>query len=41
MWVSNKIKSEFQPVVNDKIILDKYYPLEIIETTDMFNGYKS
>lgn len=38
MWVTNKIKSEFHPVVNDKMILDKYYPLEIIETTDMFKG---
>ncbi len=38
MWVTDEINSQFHPIVNDKIILDKYYPLEIIETFSFMKG---
>jgi hypothetical protein len=38
MWVTDKIKSDFHPIINDKQILESYYPLEITEYSDMMKG---
>ena len=38
MWVTDKIKSDLHPIINDKQILEKYYPLEITEYSDMLKG---
>jgi hypothetical protein len=38
MWVTDKIKSEFHPLVKDREILTKYYPVEITEYSDMTKG---
>lgn len=39
MWVTEKIKCAFHPVVNDRLILEKYYPLEINEYFNVLKGY--
>lgn len=39
MWVTDKIKFIYHPVINQKEILEKYYPLEIIEYSDALKGY--
>lgn len=31
MWVTDKIKCDYHPILNEKEIIGKYYPLEIIE----------
>lgn len=36
MWVTDKIKCLYHPVVRFKEVLEKYYPLEITETSDTF-----
>lgn len=41
MWVTKFIQSDFHPLINDEIILKEYYPLEIIETSDMIKGVKT
>lgn len=38
MWVTDKIKCLYHPVVWLKEVLEKYYPLEIIESSDMLAG---
>ena len=38
MWVTDKIKSSFHPIINDNEILEKYYPLEIVEYSDSMKG---
>ncbi|WP_336718946.1 hypothetical protein [Chryseobacterium mucoviscidosis] len=40
MWVTEKIKSLYHPIVFDKIILEKYYPLEILETQSDIKGFE-
>ena len=40
MWVTDKIKSLYHPIVFDKIILEKYYPLEIVETQNDIKGFE-
>lgn len=37
-WVTEKIQSLFHPICRDKEILEKYYPLEIIQETSFFKG---
>jgi hypothetical protein len=41
MWVTDKIKSNFHPIINDLETLEKYYPLEIMEFSDMAKGVKT
>jgi hypothetical protein len=41
IWVTDKIESTFHPVINEKIILEKYYPLEISEISEMRKGIKT
>ena len=38
MWVTSQIKAMLHPIINDQEILSKYYPLEIIETSEMSKG---
>ncbi len=38
MWVTEKIKTLFHPVIMEKKILEKYYPLEIVEYSDSMKG---
>jgi len=38
LWVTEKIKYAFHPVINDRLILEKYYPLEITEHSDAIKG---
>ncbi|WP_294284761.1 hypothetical protein [uncultured Chryseobacterium sp.] len=40
MWVTDKIKSLYHPIVFDKAILEKYYPLEILETQNDIRGFE-
>ncbi|WP_431496494.1 hypothetical protein [Flavobacterium sp.] len=40
MWVTDKIKSDFHPIINDREIIMQYYPLEILEYSDMVKGVK-
>ena len=40
IWVTKEIKTPFHPVVKEKELLEKYYPLEIIEYSDEIKGYK-
>lgn len=40
MWVTDKIKSLYHPVIYDKEILEKYYPLDILETQSDVKGFK-
>lgn len=39
-WVTDKIKSIYNPVANEKEIIDKYYPLEVTETINGVKGYE-
>ena len=39
LWVTDKIKCAYHPVISDKIILEKYYPLEINEYFNVLKGY--
>lgn len=39
LWVTDKIKCAYHPVIHDKIILEKYYPLEINEYFNVLKGY--
>ena len=38
MWVTDKIKSDFHPIINDWEIITQYYPLEILEYSDKVKG---
>lgn len=40
MYVTDKIKSIYNPIVSDKRILRKYYPLQVIRYSDLFKGYR-
>ena len=40
MWVTDKIKSLFHPIILGKSILEKYYPLEILETQNDIKGFE-
>lgn len=39
LWVTDKIKCAYHPVISDKLILEKYYPLEINEYFNVLKGY--
>lgn len=39
LWVTDKIKCPFHPVIRDRAILEKYYPLEINEYSDILKGF--
>ena len=39
LWVTTKIKCNYHPVINQKQILSKYYPLEIIESSEAHEGF--
>ena len=41
LWVTEKIKCNFHPVINEKEILDKYYPLEILEYSEEIKGFET
>lgn len=41
LWVTEAINSLYHPVIREKEILQKYYPLEITESTDVFKGHKT
>ncbi|MCL9807687.1 hypothetical protein NAT51_19345 [Flavobacterium amniphilum] len=38
LWVTDKIKSSFHPIIDDKEIITKYYPLEVLEYSSMQKG---
>ena len=38
LWVTEEIKCNYHPVINDIEILEKYYPLEIIEYSNDIKG---
>lgn len=38
LWVTDKIKCNYHPVINDEEILSKYYPLEILESNEIIEG---
>lgn len=40
MWVTDKIKSLYHPVIYEKEILQKYYPLDILETQNDIKGFE-
>lgn len=39
LWVTDKIKCNYHPVINDEEILSKYYPLEIVESNEIIEGF--
>lgn len=41
LWVTDKIKCKFHPVIDESEILEKYYPLEIIEYSDSMKGFET
>jgi hypothetical protein len=38
MWVTERIKYNYHPIISESQILEKYYPLEIIEKNDRIKG---
>lgn len=40
MWVTDTIKSLYHPVVFEKAILEKFYPLDILETQNDMKGFE-
>lgn len=38
IWVTEKIRCNFHPVINDRAILEKYYPLEILQRSETIKG---
>lgn len=40
MWVTEKIKPMYHPAFKVKEILEKYYPLDILETQDDIKGFE-
>jgi len=41
MWVTDQIQCLYHPVVFEKSILEKYYPLEIKETDNTIHGFET
>jgi hypothetical protein len=41
LWVTDKIKCNYHPVIDESEILEKYYPLEIIEYSDSLKGFET
>jgi hypothetical protein len=41
LWVTQEIKCNYHPVINEKEILEKYYPLEILEYSNEIKGFKT
>ena len=41
LWVTESIKSLYHPVINDFQILEKYYPLLIIQYSDEIKGFQT
>lgn len=41
IWVTDKIKTLFHPVVMEKSILEKYYPMQILEYSDELKGFQT
>lgn len=41
LWVTQEIKCNYHPVINEIEILEKYYPLEIIEYSDDIKGKRT
>ncbi|WP_144283245.1 hypothetical protein [Chryseobacterium echinoideorum] len=41
MWVTDEIQCLYHPVVFEKSILEKYYPLEIKETDNTIHGFET
>ena len=41
LWVTESIKSLYHPVINDYQILEKYYPLLIIQYSDDIKGFQT
>ncbi len=41
LWVTQELKCNYHPVINEKEILEKYYPLEISEYSEEIKGYKT
>jgi hypothetical protein len=39
LWVTTQINCKYHPIINEKEVLLKYYPLEIIESSEMMEGY--
>ncbi|WP_026705424.1 hypothetical protein [Flavobacterium soli] len=40
LWVTESIKSLYHPVLKYKAVLEKYYPLEVSEFSEVMNGHK-
>lgn len=38
LWVTDEIKCNYHPIINQSEILEKYYPLEIIEYSEEIKG---
>jgi hypothetical protein len=38
LWVTEMIKSSFHPIIDEKEIIENYYPLEILEYSNIFKG---
>ncbi|MBP6039165.1 MAG: hypothetical protein KA523_03085, partial [Flavobacterium sp.] len=38
LWVTEEIRCNYHPVINEIEILDKYYPLEVIEYSNEIKG---
>lgn len=41
LWVTEEIKCNYHPIINEKMILEKYYPLEILEYSNEIEGFKT
>ena len=41
LWVTEGIKCNYHPLINESEILEKYYPLEIIEYSDDLKGFRT
>jgi hypothetical protein len=41
LWVTEEIKCNYHPIINEKVILEKYYPLEILEYSNEIKGFKT
>ncbi|WP_271769008.1 hypothetical protein [Aquimarina algiphila] len=40
MYVTEEIIFKYHPIIRYKEVLEKYYPLEVIETSDLIEGYE-
>jgi len=41
IWVTETIKCNYHPIINDNEILDKYYPLQILEYSEQMKGFET